>query len=89
MVSKLDIPIRQVMIESRIVNADESFTRDLGVQFGYSKHSSQASQGYPENFLQQAVARFLDSENLVILLRLIVVQTIYLSVCQSLARHQA
>ncbi len=44
MVSKLDIPIRQVMIESRIVNADESFTRDLGVQFGYSKHSSQQSQ---------------------------------------------
>ncbi|NNE37486.1 MAG: AMIN domain-containing protein, partial [Gammaproteobacteria bacterium] len=34
MISKLDIPIRQVMIESRIVNADESFTRDLGVQFG-------------------------------------------------------
>ncbi len=44
MVSKLDIPIRQVMIESRIVNADESFTRDLGVQFGYSKHSNQQAQ---------------------------------------------
>jgi type IV pilus assembly protein PilQ len=44
MVSKLDIPIRQVMIESRIVNADESFTRDLGVQFGYSKHSNQQGQ---------------------------------------------
>jgi len=50
MVSKLDIPIRQVMIESRIVNADESFTRDLGVQFGYSKHSSQASQATGELF---------------------------------------
>ena len=34
MVSKLDIPIRQVLIESRIVNADESFTKDLGVNFG-------------------------------------------------------
>ena len=44
MVAKLDIPIRQVMIESRIVNADESFTRDLGVQFGYSKHSNQQAQ---------------------------------------------
>ncbi len=44
MISKLDIPVRQVMIESRIVNADESFTRDLGVQFGYSKHTNQVSQ---------------------------------------------
>ncbi len=50
MVSKLDIPIRQVMIESRIVNADESFTRDLGVQFGYSKHSSPISQANGELF---------------------------------------
>jgi len=44
MIAKLDIPVRQVMIESRIVNADESFTRDLGVQFGYSKHTNQNSQ---------------------------------------------
>jgi type IV pilus assembly protein PilQ len=50
MVSKLDIPIRQVMIESRIVNADESFTRDLGVQFGYSKHSDQSNQTNGELF---------------------------------------
>ncbi len=50
MVSKLDIPIRQVMIESRIVNADESFTRDLGVQFGYSKHSDQQAQSNGEFF---------------------------------------
>jgi type IV pilus assembly protein PilQ len=40
MISKLDIPIRQVMIESRIVNADENFTKDLGVKFGYSKTTS-------------------------------------------------
>jgi type IV pilus assembly protein PilQ len=40
MVAKLDIPVRQVLIESRIVNADESFTRDLGVQFGFSKSTA-------------------------------------------------
>ncbi len=50
MISKLDVPIRQVMIESRIVNADESFTRDLGVKFGYSKHTSQQSQARGELF---------------------------------------
>ncbi|HKK15550.1 MAG TPA: type IV pilus secretin PilQ family protein, partial [Gammaproteobacteria bacterium] len=37
MVDKLDIPVRQVLIESRIVNADESFAKDLGVNFGFSK----------------------------------------------------
>lgn len=37
MVAKLDIPVRQVLIESRIVNADENFRKDLGVRFGLSK----------------------------------------------------
>ncbi|MBI1731639.1 MAG: type IV pilus secretin PilQ [Gammaproteobacteria bacterium] len=43
MVSKLDIPIRQVLIESRIVNADESFTKDLGVKFGTSRAETSAA----------------------------------------------
>jgi len=37
MIEKLDIPVRQVLIESRIVNADETFAKDLGVRFGASK----------------------------------------------------
>ncbi|MCK5669693.1 MAG: type IV pilus secretin PilQ family protein, partial [Gammaproteobacteria bacterium] len=37
LIVKLDIPVRQVLIESRIVNADETFAKDLGVRFGYSK----------------------------------------------------
>ena len=43
MIAKLDVPVRQVMIESRIVNADESFTRDLGVQFGFTKSTGTPS----------------------------------------------
>lgn len=39
MVTKLDIPVRQVLIESRVVNADESFSKDLGVNFGLSKNT--------------------------------------------------
>lgn len=35
-VSALDIAVRQVLIESRIVVANEDFSKDLGVQFGYS-----------------------------------------------------
>jgi type IV pilus assembly protein PilQ len=34
LVTSLDIPIRQVMIESRIVIADDDFAKDLGVRFG-------------------------------------------------------
>jgi type IV pilus assembly protein PilQ len=40
MIAKLDIPVRQVLIESRIVNADESFSKDLGVNFGFSKRTN-------------------------------------------------
>ena len=43
MILKLDIPIRQVLIESRIVNADERFAKDLGVRFGYAKNTKQAN----------------------------------------------
>ena len=37
MINKLDIPVRQVLIETRIVNADETFAKDLGVRFGASR----------------------------------------------------
>ncbi|NCC27842.1 MAG: type IV pilus secretin PilQ [Gammaproteobacteria bacterium] len=33
-VARLDIPVRQVMIESRVVIANNDFARDLGVRFG-------------------------------------------------------
>ena len=34
LIRKLDVPVRQVMIESRIVIADNSFAKELGVRFG-------------------------------------------------------
>jgi len=40
LVATLDIPVRQVLIESRIVIANEDFSKDLGVRFGYSKNSN-------------------------------------------------
>lgn len=42
LIAELDVPIRQVLIESRIVNADESFAKDIGVRFGYSKNTKQS-----------------------------------------------
>ncbi len=36
MVATLDIPVRQVLIESRIVVVSDDFSRDLGVRWGYT-----------------------------------------------------
>lgn len=36
LIASLDTPIRQVLIESRIVIANSNFTKELGVKFGYS-----------------------------------------------------
>lgn len=34
MIEKIDIPVQQVMIEARIVNASEGFSKELGVRWG-------------------------------------------------------
>ncbi len=34
MIAKIDVPVRQVLIEARIVEADDSFGRSLGVRIG-------------------------------------------------------
>ena len=35
LLAKIDVAVRQVMIEARIVEADETFSRNLGVKLGY------------------------------------------------------
>ncbi len=37
LIKQLDIPVRQVMIEARIVLASNNFSRELGVKFGISR----------------------------------------------------
>jgi type IV pilus assembly protein PilQ len=39
MVTTLDIPVRQVLIESRIVIVSDDFSRDLGVRWGFTRVS--------------------------------------------------
>jgi len=36
LITELDKPVRQVLIESRVVIANDDFTKDLGVKFGHS-----------------------------------------------------
>jgi type IV pilus assembly protein PilQ len=40
LLNKVDIPIRQVIIEARIVEADDRFGRNLGVKFGFNDRKS-------------------------------------------------
>jgi type IV pilus assembly protein PilQ len=39
LIAQLDVPVQQVMIESRIVIADDAFAKSLGVKFGASNQS--------------------------------------------------
>ena len=43
LVSELDIPVRQVQIESRIVTASSGWTEEIGVQWGTTKIRSEAT----------------------------------------------
>ena len=45
MVTQLDIPVRQVLIESRSVIANDDFSRNLGVRFGVSNIQKNGSNG--------------------------------------------
>jgi type IV pilus assembly protein PilQ len=45
LVSTLDIPIRQVLIESRIVVVNDDFSRELGVRFGATAYEENSTDG--------------------------------------------
>jgi type IV pilus assembly protein PilQ len=41
---RLDIPVRQVLIESRIVIANDDFAKDIGVRFGFDQSYSEGNE---------------------------------------------
>jgi len=45
LVQTLDVPVRQVLIEARIVIVSDTFERDLGAQFGVTTAQSNGSRG--------------------------------------------
>ncbi len=45
LVAKLDIPVRQVLIEARIVVANDDFSRELGTRFGATAVASHGANG--------------------------------------------
>lgn len=49
LVQQLDIPVRQVLIESRVVLATNDFSKELGVRFGVSHADSSVSGANTDN----------------------------------------
>ena len=45
LVQTLDIPVRQVLIESRIVVVNDDFSRELGVRFGFTGFADHSDNG--------------------------------------------
>ena len=45
LITKLDIPVRQVLIEARIVIATDDFNKELGVRFGVNRDTSNDGSG--------------------------------------------
>jgi type IV pilus assembly protein PilQ len=41
-IAKLDIPVRQVLIETRIVEANDDFSRNIGARLGFTRITQQA-----------------------------------------------
>ncbi len=64
LVAVLDKPVRQVMIESRIVAASDSFERNLGVQWGVDAfHVTSGGHRYIASDTQQNTSSLNDSLN--------------------------
>ncbi|MGE0874360.1 MAG: type IV pilus secretin PilQ [Burkholderiales bacterium] len=51
LLAKIDVPVRQVMIEARIVEASDSFAKNLGARLGWHDHSVVATGGRGGNAL--------------------------------------
>jgi len=45
LLQRIDIPVPQVLIEARIVEADDRFSRNLGVRFGFGRITSEVAVG--------------------------------------------
>lgn len=62
LLAKIDIPVRQVMIEARIVEANDSFSKNLGVRLGWDDLRHLSGQT-PGSRIGGTDARFLISGN--------------------------
>jgi type IV pilus assembly protein PilQ len=64
LINRLDVPVKQVLIEARVVSADESFIREIGTRFGVAKT---ADLGSNKQFGLGGATGFTDGEFLDVL----------------------
>lgn len=63
LIEKVDIAARQVLIEARIVEADDSFSRNLGVRLGFSAKNNGLAVGNTYNSVGEAAGLSAASPN--------------------------
>lgn len=63
LVDKLDVPIKQVLIEARIVEASDNFSRDLGVKLNFARLGRNVYGGNLENVIKNSNTRNTNSLN--------------------------
>ena len=64
LIEQLDIPVRQVLIESRIVIANNDFNKELGVRFGATKDNTSNDSSTVSSGSLNATTQFLNGETL-------------------------
>ena len=58
MIAKVDVPVRQVMIEARIVEATDSFSKNLGIRLGYTDTTGGSSSSHVTAGTSAAATRY-------------------------------
>jgi len=64
LVERLDVPVRQVLIESRIVTADDDFNKELGVRFGVNRDTTNDGDGVVFSGDSEGTSNLIDNEDL-------------------------
>jgi type IV pilus assembly protein PilQ len=64
LISRLDIPVRQVLIESRIVIASDDFNKELGFKMGVSRDTTADGEGFVTSGNSNGVVNLLNNDEL-------------------------
>jgi len=64
LVHRLDVPIRQVLIESRIVIASDDFNKDIGVRWGLNRNTARNGDGFALSGNGNGITNLINGDDL-------------------------
>ncbi|MEE9320811.1 MAG: type IV pilus secretin PilQ [Granulosicoccus sp.] len=64
LVHRLDVPIRQVLIESRIVIASDDFNKDIGVRWGLNRNTARNGEGFALSGNGNGITNLINGDDL-------------------------